>query len=228
MLPGLVIAALASCPLGLGAAAGLARRRGRASLPASRQRAVGADVAVAVTVTTPVRARHAARPLARRPGPARRAPLRRPARRLGRRPRRRRPRSPSSRSSRSPRGHRSLTLSGFDPQTARSLGGGNQRATALAARPARADGPDRRAGRSATCSSSRSWSAPAPRRCGWPAAWPARSRSRPRRAAFAGVAGIYLSYCAELAAGASIAICAVAVFAVAMAVSRLTGRPAAS
>jgi ABC-type Mn2+/Zn2+ transport system permease subunit len=47
-------------------------------------------------------------------------------------------------------------------------------------------------------------------------------------AAFAGVAGIYLSYRAELAAGASIAICAVAVFAVAMAVPRATGRPAAS
>ena len=35
-------------------------------------------------------------------------------------------------------------------------------------------------------------------------------------AALAGVAGIYLSYWAELAAGASIAICAVAVFALAM------------
>ena len=38
----------------------------------------------------------------------------------------------------------------------------------------------------------------------------------------AGVAGIYLSYWADLAAGASIALCAVAVFVVAMLVPRST------
>ena len=48
MLPGLVIASLVSIPLGLGAAAGLAVAA-ICIAAASRQRAVGADVAVAVT-----------------------------------------------------------------------------------------------------------------------------------------------------------------------------------
>ena len=50
MLPGLVIASLASIPLGLGAAAGLAVAAACVAA-ASRQHAVGPDVAVAVTVT---------------------------------------------------------------------------------------------------------------------------------------------------------------------------------
>ncbi len=51
MLPGLVIAALIGAPLGIGAAAGLAVAALCISV-ASRQRAVSADVAVAVTITT--------------------------------------------------------------------------------------------------------------------------------------------------------------------------------
>lgn len=51
MLPGLVIAALVGAPLGLGAAAGLSVAALCISF-ASRQRAVSADVAVAVTITT--------------------------------------------------------------------------------------------------------------------------------------------------------------------------------
>ena len=50
MLPGLVIASLASIPLGFGATSGLAVAA-ICIAAASRQRAVGADVAVAVTVT---------------------------------------------------------------------------------------------------------------------------------------------------------------------------------
>jgi ABC-type Mn2+/Zn2+ transport system permease subunit len=50
MLPGLVAAALIGAPLGLGAAAGLAVGAAAIAL-ASRQAAVGADIAVAVTVT---------------------------------------------------------------------------------------------------------------------------------------------------------------------------------
>jgi len=125
------------------------------------------------------------------------------------------------------RGHRSLTLSGFDPQTARNLGGGNQRAAALLLSlltltvliavgslgnllvVAIVIGPGAAALRIARSLTGALWIAAA-------------------AAAFAGVAGIYLSYWAELAAGASIAICAVAVFALAMAMSRLTGRPAVS
>jgi len=121
----------------------------------------------------------------------------------------------------------SLTLSGFDPQTARNLGGGNQRAAALLLSlltltvliavgslgnllvVAIVIGPGAAALRIARSLTGALWIAAA-------------------AAAFAGVAGIYLSYWAELAAGASIAICAVAVFALAMAMSRLTGRPAVS
>ena len=51
MLPGLVIAALISAPLGLGAAAGLMVAAAGIAV-ASRQSAVSPDVAVAVTVTT--------------------------------------------------------------------------------------------------------------------------------------------------------------------------------
>jgi ABC-type Mn2+/Zn2+ transport system permease subunit len=50
MLPGLVLAALIGAPLGIGAAAGLMLGAGLIAL-ASRQAAVGSDVAVAVTVT---------------------------------------------------------------------------------------------------------------------------------------------------------------------------------
>lgn len=51
MLPGLVLAALIGVPLGFGAAAGLAVAALSIAF-ASRQRAVSADVAVAVTITT--------------------------------------------------------------------------------------------------------------------------------------------------------------------------------
>ena len=62
------------------------------------------------------------------PGPARRAPLRRPARRLDDRPASpRRPSRVARRSLALAGGHRSLTLSGFDPQSAPSLGGEQRR-----------------------------------------------------------------------------------------------------
>lgn len=51
MLPGLVVASLLSIPLGVGAAAGLGLATGLIAI-ASRRSDVGADVAVAVTVTT--------------------------------------------------------------------------------------------------------------------------------------------------------------------------------
>jgi len=225
MLPGLVIASLASIPLGLGAAAGLAVAA-ICIAAASRQRAVGADVAVAVTVTglfglgtllalspdVPVRLGEIlfGDPLAVSAGDLAASAALAVVTLLA-----------------LARGHRSLTLSGFDPQTARNLGGGNQRAAALLLSlitltvliavgslgnllvVAIVIGPGAAALRIARSLTGALWIAAA-------------------AAAFAGVAGIYLSYWAELAAGASIAICAVAVFALAMAMSRLTGRPAVS
>lgn len=219
MLPGLVIASLASIPLGLGAAAGLAVAAACVAA-ASRQHAVGPDVAVAVTVTAlfgagtllalspevPVRLGEIlfGDPLGVSTGDliasALLAVLTLAALAFG---------------------HRSLTLSGFDPQSAQSLGGGNARAaslllgllalTVLIAVQALGNllvvaiviAP----GAAALRLSRSLVGALAIAAAG---------------AVAAGVAGIYLSYWADLAAGASIALCAVAVFVVAMLVPRST------
>ena len=219
MLPGLVIASLASIPLGLGAAAGLAVAAACVAA-ASRQHAVGPDVAVAVTVTAlfgagtllalspevPVRLGEIlfGDPLGVSTGDliasALLAVLTLAALAFG---------------------HRSLTLSGFDPQSAQSLGGGNARAaslllgllalTVLIAVQALGNllvvaiviAP----GAAALRLSRSLVGALAIAAAG---------------AVAAGVAGIYLSYWADLAAGASIALCAVVVFVVAMLVPRST------
>lgn len=219
MLPGLVIASLASIPLGLGAAAGLAIAAACVAA-ASRQHAVGPDVAVAVTVTAlfgagtllalspevPVRLGEIlfGDPLGVSTGDliasALLAVLTLAALAFG---------------------HRSLTLSGFDPQSAQSLGGGNARAaslllgllalTVLIAVQALGNllvvaiviAPG-----AAALRLSRSLAGALAIAAGGAVA--------------AGVAGIYLSYWADLAAGASIALCAVAVFVVAMLVPRST------
>ena len=219
MLPGLVIASLASIPLGFGAAAGLAVAAACVAA-ASRQRAVGSDVAVAVTVTGLF---GAGTLLALSPA----VPVRLGEILFG---------DPLGVSGGDliasallagltlcvlAFGHRSLTLSGFDPQSAHSLGGGNARATflllgllaltvliavqalgnllvvAIVIAPG-----------AAALRLSRSLVGALAIAAGGAVA--------------AGVAGIYLSYWADLAAGASIALCAVAVFVVAMLVPRPT------
>ena len=124
MLPGLVIAALISAPLGLGAAAGLMVAAAGIAV-ASRQSAVSPDVAVAVTVTTLF---GAGTLLALSPA----VPLRLGELLFG---------DPLSISNGDligsaclaavgllamACGHRPLTLSGFDPATARNLGGSDR------------------------------------------------------------------------------------------------------
>ena len=205
MLPGLVIASLVSIPLGLGAAAGLA-------VAVTVTGLFGLGTLLALSPDVPVRLGEIlfGDPLAVSAGDLAASAALAVVTLLA-----------------LARGHRSLTLSGFDPQTARNLGGGNQRAAALLLSlltltvliavgslgnllvVAIVIGPGAAALRIARSLTGALWIAAA-------------------AAAFAGVAGIYLSYWAELAAGASIAICAVAVFALAMAISRLTGRPAVS
>lgn len=209
MLPGLVGAALIGAPLGLGAAAGLAVAAAAIAL-ASRQELVGADAAVAVTVTTLF---GLGTLLALSPE----TPLRLGELLFG---------DPLSVSAGDllasgalalvallalAAGHRTLALSGFDPQSAPSLGArpgaatwlllsllalttlisvlalGNLLVVAIVIAPAAA----------------------AVQLC---------NRLLPTIASaaalaiIAGVAGIYLSYYADLAAGASIALCAVAMF----------------
>jgi len=224
MLPGLVIASLASIPLGVGAAAGLAVAAACIAA-ASRQHAVGSDVAVAVTVTAlfgagtllalspevPVRLGEIlfGDPLAVSPSDLIASALLAVVTLLA-----------------LAYGHRSLTLSGFDPQTARSLGGGNTRAaalllgllalTVLIAVQALGNllvvaiviAPG-----AAALRLSRSLSGAV--------------RLAAATAVAAGVAGIYLSYWANLAAGASIALCAIALFLLAMLVPRPSGIPRA-
>jgi len=219
MLPGLVIASLASIPLGVGAAAGLAVAAACIAA-ASRQHAVGSDVAVAVTVTAlfgagtllalspevPVRLGEIlfGDPLAVSPSDLIASALLAVVTLLA-----------------LAYGHRSLTLSGFDPQTARSLGGGNTRAAALALTVliavqalgnllvvAIVIAPG-----AAALRLSRSLSGAV--------------RLAAATAVAAGVAGIYLSYWANLAAGASIALCAIALFLLAMLVPRPSGIPRA-
>jgi len=219
MLPGVVAASLVGLPLGLGAAAGLAIAAAAIAF-ASRLASVGADVAVAVTVTAMF---GLGALLALSPD----VPLRLGELLFG---------DPLAVSSGDllvsgalaavalaalAASHRTLALSGFDPQAAPSFGASPARATwmlvgllalttliavfalgnllvvAIVIGPAIA----------------------ALRLC---------SRLVPALAAaaavaaLAGVAGIYLSYYADLAAGASVALCAVG----ASLLSLLVGRPA--
>ncbi len=218
MLPGLVIASLISIPLGVGAAAGLAIAAACIAA-ASRQSAVSSDVAVAVTVTTLFGAGSL---LALSPE----APLRLGELLFG---------DPLS-VSRSDLlassglafvalialayGHRSLALSGFDPQTAHSLGGSNPSAarllmallalTVLIAVQA--------LGNLLVVAIVVAPAAAALRLTSSLAGAQALAAAA---AAAAGFAGIYVSYFANIAAGASIALCAIAIFAAASLVSEL-------
>lgn len=209
MLPGLVAAALIGAPLGLGAAAGLAVAATAIAL-ATRQHLVGADVAVAVAVTTLLG-------LGTLLALAPETPLGLDEILFG---------DPLSVSAADllasaalalavvaalVAGHRTLALAGFDPQSAPSLGGrtdattllllvllalttliavqalGNLLVVAIVIAPAAA----------------------ALQICDrlLPALLTAAAL-----AIVAGIAGIYLSYWAEIAAGASVALCAVAMF----------------
>jgi ABC-type Mn2+/Zn2+ transport system permease subunit len=208
MLPGLVIAALAGIPLGLGAAAGIALAVGCIAL-ASRARLVGGDAAVAVTVTTLFGAGSL---LALAPG----TPLRLGELLFG---------NPLSVSDGDlvasaalaaiallalAGSHRTLVLSAFDPQSAAGAGGSNRRAALLLGALLGA----------ATLVAVQALGnllvvaiivAPAA------AALRLRARLLPSMltaaalAVGSGVAGLYVSHYAELAAGASIALCATAV-----------------
>lgn len=222
MLPGLVIATLIGAPLGLGAAAGLAVAAGAIAL-ASRQELVGADSAVGVAVTTLF---GLGTLLALSPE----TPLRLGELLFG---------DPLSVSAGDllasaalalaallalAAGHRTLALGGFDPTAAPSLGArrgaatwlvlallalttliavqalGNLLVVAILIAPALA----------------------ALRLC--TRLVPALITSA-ALAVFAGFAGIYLSYYAEVAAGASIALCAVATWALALIASSALPKP---
>jgi len=212
MLPGLVIASLLAIPLGIGAAAGLALAAACIAA-ASRQHAVGADIAVAVTVTAlfgagtllalspevPVRLGEIlfGDPLAVGAGDLAASAALAAVTLLV-----------------LACAHRTLALSGFDPQSASALGGGNGRAAALLLAllalamliavqalgnllvVAIVIGPGAAGVRLARSLTGALAAAAA-------------------GAVLAGVAGVYLSYWADLAAGASVALCAVAVFVVA-------------
>ncbi len=213
MLPGLVLATLLSIPLGIGAAAGIAVAA-VCIAAASRQRAVSTDVAVAVTVTTLF---GAGTLLALSPE----VPVRLGELLFG---------DPLSVSTTDllasaalagltllalARGHRSLVLSGFDPQTARSLGTSNARTaalligllglTVLIAVQA--------LGNLLVVAIVIAPGAAALRICRSVAGAVAVAAAL---AVAAGFAGIYLSYWADVAAGAAIALCAVAVFILAL------------
>jgi ABC-type Mn2+/Zn2+ transport system permease subunit len=214
MLPGLVIASLVAIPLGIGAAAGLAVAAACVAA-ASRQHAVEPDVAVAVTVTglfgagtllalspeVPVRLGEIlfGDPLGISTGDLIASAL-----------------LAIVALAALARGHRSLSLSAFDPQSAASLGGGNGRAAALllALLALTVLIAVQALGNLLVVAIVVAPGAAALR----------LSRSLPRvlllaaaGGAVAGVAGIYLSYWADLAAGASIALCAVALYVLSLA-----------
>ena len=229
MLPGLVLAALAGVPLGLGAAAGLALAAATVAA-ASRRVEIGGDAAVAVVVTTLL---GAGALLALTPD----APVRLGELLLGD------PLSVSAGDIAASAGlaataavvmawgFRPLALAGFDPQSARSLGGspadasnlllgllaltilvavqalGNLLVVAIIVGPAAAalrlsDGLGTALAVAAAL------------------------------AIGAGIAGFYLSFHAELAAGAAIALCAIATLPLAVPFARIRrvrepGRPCA-
>jgi len=218
MLPGLVVAALVSAPLGLGAAAGLAVAASLIAV-ASRQTAVSPDVAVAVTVTTLF---GLGTLLALSPD----VPLRLGELLFG---------DPLSVSSGDlvasaclaavalvalTAGHRTLLLSGFDPQSAGSLGAGNRAAawllmgllalTVLIAVQA--------LGNLLVVAIVVAPAAAALRICSRlvPALFAAAAI-----AVGSGIAGIYLSFHAAVAAGASIALCAIGAYVLALLATRL-------
>jgi ABC-type Mn2+/Zn2+ transport system permease subunit len=221
MLPGLVLAALAGIPLGLGAAAGLAVAAACVGL-ASRRETIGADAAVAVAVTALV---GAGTLLALSPS----VPVRLGEILFG---------DPLAVDGGDllasaalaltallalAGGHRMLILSGFDPQSAASLGGGNARAGGLllgllALTILIAVGA---LGNLLVVAILVAPGATALRLCG--RLGPALAAGA-AAAIGAGIAGIYLSYWADVAAGAAIAICAIAIFAVALLARPRSGR----
>jgi ABC-type Mn2+/Zn2+ transport system permease subunit len=225
MLPGLVLASLAAIPLGIGAAAGLAVAAACVAA-ASRQHAVEADVAVAVTVTglfgagtllalspeVPVRLGEIlfGDPLGVSTGDLVASAL-----------------LALVAVAALARGHRALSLSAFDPQSAASLGGGNGRAAALllALLALTVLIAVQALGNLLVVAIVIAPGAAALR----------VTRSLPRAlvlaaagAALAGMAGIYLSYWADLAAGASIALCAVGLYVLSLAVRDPGTRPVAA
>ena len=220
MLPGLVVAALIGAPLGVGAAAGLAVAAATIAI-ASRQRLVGPDAAVAVAVTTLF---GLGTLLALSP----QTPLRLGELLFG---------DPLSVSTADllasaalalaglaalAAGHRTLTLGGFDPQSAGNLGAGPGAATwlLLALLALTTLIAVQALGNLLVVAIVIGPAAAALQLCD--RLVPALATA----AAFAvaaGVAGIYLSYWAELAAGASIAICAVATLGLAAVATSLRG-----
>ncbi len=221
MLPGIVIAALVGAPLGLGAAAGLALAAAAISL-ATRARSVDVDSAVAVAVTTlfglgallalapdaPVGLAEIlfGDPLAASPADlATSAAL------------------ALAGLAALAAGHRALALGGFDPASAPSLGARPARAALLllallALATLVAVGA---LGNLLVVAILIGPAAAALRLCDrlLPALLTAAAL-----AIGAGLAGIYLSYWADLAAGASVALCAVATFALAPLLPALAGQ----
>lgn len=223
MLPGLVLAALIGVPLGLGAAAGLALA-GLLIAACSFQRGVSADVAVAVVVTTlfglgtllalspetPLRVGELlfGDPLGVSEGDliasAGLALLLLGALAIG---------------------HRPLALSGFDPQAARSLGTAPQRiGTALLVLLALT-----------TLIAVQALGnllvvaiviAPAAAALRVTSRLPAALAAAASIAVGSGLAGMYLSYYADVAAGASVALCAVGAFVLTLPLGRSAARSA--
>lgn len=225
MLPGLVLAAAVGIPLGIGAAAGVALAVVCIAL-ASGRRLVGPDVAVAVTVTTLFGA--GALLALVQDSPPRLGSLL-----FG---------DPLSVDGGDllasaalviaagailAGGHRSLVLSGFDPQSAASAGGSNPRATLLVGVLVGATilVAVQALGNLLVVAIIVAPAAAALRVCA--RLLPAMACAAALAVA-AGVGGLYLSHYAELAAGASIALCAVATFALALPVGRPCPGPAAS
>ena len=212
MLPGLVVASLAGASLLLGAAAGVLVAAAAIAL-AGRDERLGGDVGVAVAIASLF---GLGALLALSPDvPARLGELlfgdllgvtaRRPARGGGA--------GRGRGASRSCSRHRRLALSAFDRAAAPSLGA---RPGALGADPARAARRLHGGRRARARQPARGGADPRPgRRRAQPACGGCRPRSPwpPRWPALAGVLGLLASYHLDIAAGASVALAAVALFA---------------
>jgi len=217
MLPGLVLAALLAIPLGLGAAAGLAVAAACIGL-AARREDIGPDVAVAAAVTALV---GLGTLLALAPA----VPVRLGELLFG---------DPLGVSADDliastalaaltltllAYGHRTLTLSAFDPQAAASLGGSNGRAAALLLG---------LIALTVMIAVQALGNLLAVAIVIAPGATALRLRAdlggalvlSAAVAVAAGIAGIYLSYWADVAAGAAVALCAVAIFVASMLLPR--------